>query len=121
MPVPPARARLSDAGRMTPGLTSHQTRTSSPSRQATKRWPLALSANSYRKPPPRSKAVVKDRGGAEGRRDPWDHRWVMVNLPKLTPTSTPVPVPLRARETSPLVRACASDDLTAPAAALALA
>jgi hypothetical protein len=48
------------------------------------------------------------------------YRRVIVNLPKLTPSSTPVPLPASARETSPLVMTPASDDLPAPAAALPL-
>jgi hypothetical protein len=48
-------------------------------------------------------------------------RLLIVNLPKLTPSSTPVPLPVNDSETSPLVRACASDDGPAPAAAPALA
>lgn len=59
--------------------------------------------------------------GAKARGGVGDYRLVIVNLPKLTPSSMPVPLPARARDTSPLVRACASDDLTAPAAAVALA
>lgn len=55
----------------------------------------------------------------------YDHvalqRLRIVNLPKLTPSSTPVPLPLNDSETSPLVRACTSDDVPAPAAAAALA
>lgn len=41
----------------------------------------------------------------------------MVNLPKAMPMSMPRPVPERARETLPLVMACASTDLPAPACA----
>jgi thioredoxin reductase len=46
---------------------------------------------------------------------------LMVNLPKLTPSSTPVPLPVRLSDTSPLVTTCASADWPAPAAAPALA
>lgn len=43
------------------------------------------------------------------------YRLDTVSLPKLTPSSIPMPVPASARETSPLVNACASEDWTAPA------
>jgi hypothetical protein len=45
---------------------------------------------------------------------------LIVNLPKATPRSQPSPLPLSARETSPLVTTPASDDFTAPACAPAL-
>src|ERR1700686_3236065 len=48
-------------------------------------------------------------------------RLLIVNLLRLTPSSTPVPRPVSDSEPSPLVRACASDDGPAPAAAPALA
>jgi hypothetical protein len=48
-------------------------------------------------------------------------RLLIVNLLRLTPSSTPVPLPVSDSDTSPLVRACASDDWPAPAAAPALA
>jgi len=55
----------------------------------------------------------------------YDHvalqRLLIVNLLRLTPSSTPVPLPVSDSDTSPLVRACASDDGPAPAAAPALA
>ena len=46
---------------------------------------------------------------------------LIVNLPKATPRSQPSPLPLSARETSPLVTTPASEDFTAPACASALA
>jgi hypothetical protein len=39
----------------------------------------------------------------------------MFNFPKSTPRSTPRPFPASTSETSPLVSACASADLTTPA------
>jgi len=79
----------------------------------------------------RGEAAAADRG-RQGQPYPefsinsfYDHvalqRLLIVNLLRLTPSSTPVPLPVSDSDTSPLVRACASDDGPAPAAAPALA
>ena len=60
-----------------------------------------------------------------GRATPWvaagnagqmmPQRRSMVNLPRPTPRSQPLPVPANASDTSPLVMTCALLDLSAPA------
>src|SRR6185312_16363036 len=51
----------------------------------------------------------------KARSDQWARE--IVNLPKETPMFTPLPVPAKASDTLPLVRAWAMPDLTTPALA----